>query len=119
MRGLFPVGVGSLQPSGTIVGAGGTGGADQHTLTDAQVPATAIVPLDSNSQPIGDRTVQKSGDGYGFTAQNGDFTSSSSGGRMTDILLRVNGGGGAHPTVPPYRGVYFIKRTSRLYYFIP
>lgn len=117
--GRAPVGVGSLDPSGTAVAVLGTGGKDQVTLTDAMMPTTAIVPLDSNNNPISDRTVQKSGDSFGLPFQNGDFSGSGSGGRMTDVNLRINGGGGAAPTMPPYIGTYFIKRTARVYYLIP
>lgn len=119
MSGRVAVGAGTLQPSGTVIAVDDTGGVDEVTLTDAEVPATAINPLDSNSQPIGDKTVQKSGDGYGFVAQNGDFSGSGSGGRMTDILLQVAGSGGAHENMPPYMTVLFIKPTSRLYYLVP
>lgn len=114
----FPVGVGTFPNAGAVT-VGGTGGEDQHVLTDAEVPATQVVPLDSTNNPTGDKTVQKSGDSFGFSFQNGDFSGSASGGRMTDILLRVNGGGGAHSNLPPYIGIYVIKPTSRLYYLVP
>lgn len=115
LEGRVPVGVGTLQPSGTAVAVTGTGGADEHTLTDDEVPPTAINPLDSNNEPITDKRMQKSGDTFGFSAFNGDFSGEDAGGRMTDILLEVAGGGQPHPNMPPYYGVYFIRWTGRLY----
>ena len=103
----FPVGVGTFAASGTV-SVGGTStstavsGEDKHTLTTAELPAhthtvTAKSGLDINATST--RTLYGSG---------AEFTGSSD----TSSV----GSGAAHNNLPPFVGVYFIKRTSRQYY---
>lgn len=115
----FPVGPGTF-PNTTVVAVGGTGGEDEHVLTDEEVPDTSVVPLDGNGDVYTtNQRFQKSGEVTALSFTNGDFTGTDSGGRMTDVLAKVDGGGEGHNNLPPYIGTYFIKRTSRVYYLIP
>lgn len=100
----MPLGVGTLQPSATVVALGDTGGADEHVQTEAQLAAHVHPPLSPSIQfftqrPSGNNT------GLGGTPlAYGEPTTGSTGSSE------------AMPTVSPYLGVYFIKRTARVYY---
>lgn len=100
----FPVGVGAFAASGAVNVNGTTtstavAGEDQHTLTIAEMPAHThnffpLVTADANNG--GANGVQ-----YGTTAS---------------VSTSSTGGGAAHNNLPPFYGVYFIKRSSRVYY---
>ena len=113
----FPVGVGAFVASGAVAVLGKTTstsivGEDQHTLSAPEIPSHTH-SLGANGKPavFWDNFVQEAGgDGnpsYSFN-QSVPETSTSTGG--------VIGGGGAHNNLPPFYGVYFIKRTIRVYY---
>ena len=100
----FPVGAGTFAASG-VVNVNGTAtstavvGEDQHTLTVPEIPAHThnffpLVTADANNG--GANGVQ-----YGTTA---------------NVATSSTGGGAAHNNLPPFYGVYFIKRTDRVYY---
>ena len=100
----FPVGAGTFAASGAVA-VNGTAtatsivGEDQHTLTVPEIPAHThnffpLVTADANNG--GANGVQ-----YGTTA---------------NVATSSTGGGAAHNNLPPFYGVYFIKRTSRVYY---
>ena len=100
----FPVGAGTFAASG-VVNVNGTAtstavvGEDQHTLTVPEIPAHThnffpLVTADANNG--GANGVQ-----YGTTA---------------NVPTSSTGGGAAHNNLPPFYGVYFIKRTDRVYY---
>ena len=113
----FPVGVGAFAASGAVA-VNGTAtatsivGEDQHTLSAPEIPSHTH-SLGANGKPavFWDNFVQEAGgDGnpsFSFN-QSVPETSTSTGG--------VIGGGGAHNNLPPFYGVYFIKRTARAYY---
>ena len=100
----FPVGVGAFVASGAVAVLGKTtstsiAGEDQHTLTVPEIPAHThnffpLVTADANNG--GANGVQ-----YGTTA---------------NVATSSTGGGAAHNNLPPFYGVYFIKRTIRVYY---
>lgn len=100
----FPVGVGAFAASGTVNVQGTTtttavAGEDQHTLTVPEIPAHThnffpLVTADANNG--GANGVQ-----YGTTA---------------NVATSSTGGGVAHNNLPPFYGVYFIKRSGRVYY---
>ena len=100
----FPVGVGAFVASGAVAVMGTATstsivGEDQHTLTVPEIPAHThnffpLVTADANNG--GANGVQ-----YGTTA---------------NVATSSTGGGAAHNNLPPFYGVYFIKRTSRVYY---
>jgi microcystin-dependent protein len=113
----FPVGVGAFAASGAVAVLGTATstsivGEDQHTLSAPEIPSHTH-SLGANGKPavFWDNFVQEAGgDGnpsFSFN-QSVPETSTSTGG--------VIGGGGAHNNLPPFCGVYFIKRTSRIYY---
>jgi len=106
----FPVGAGTFATSGTIsVGQSttntGVTGEDQHSLTaNENPPHTHDLVLDKVSVPdTGGIDRFPNGDSQEqVTPQT--FTSEES------------GDGAAHNNLPPFYGVYFIKRTARVYY---
>jgi hypothetical protein len=113
----FPVGVGAFVASGAVAVMGKATstaivGEDQHTLSAPEIPSHTH-SLGANGKPavFWDNFVQEAGgDGnpsFSFN-QSVPETSTSTGG--------VIGGGGAHNNLPPFYGVYFIKRTIRVYY---
>ena len=98
---VFPVGVGEFA-SGTEVTKGSTGGIEEVTLTTAQIPEHSH---DFTLNGYNSSQDSNSGNEYGFD------------GKSPQSLKTDNTGSGeAHNNLPPYRGVYFIKRTGRQYY---
>lgn len=105
MRGRFPLGVGTL-PSGTSIAVGTTGGEERHTLTTSEIP-------DHAHNIAGSTTSIIYGAGNLATTVYKPDPSTSSFSTQTD-----GGGDISHNNMPPYYGVYFIYRTSRLYYTV-
>lgn len=108
LSGKFPLGAGTL-PSGTEVDSGTTGGSETVTLTDIQLPEHTHT-----------FTVNKSvtGDDAAGPEQilMADRNINATGGVQPDVTIGGGGSGEAHNNMPPYYGVYFIKRTARQYY---
>jgi hypothetical protein len=100
----FPVGAGTFAASGVVTVGGTTtstavAGEDKHTLTIPEMPSHThsffpLVTADANNG--GANGVQ-----YGTTAS---------------VATTSTGGDAAHNNLPPFYGVYFIKRTARVYY---
>lgn len=119
----FPVGVGTFPLSGTVVGVTGTGGVDQTTIAQANLPnitlsvTTAIVGATGVGSPE-----DVVGATYGSTALAGsgrvvDSTSSDFTGRYYTQGRTEALGTGANLTIlPPYIGTFFIRRTARKFY---
>jgi len=103
----FPVGAGGAY------GVGATGGEAAHTLTSAELPALKLrLPFKGTDGFLG--STDALGDpmtGYGI---NDDPTPKSRQLLTTEAL----GGGGSHNNLPPYLGVYFVRRTSRLFFAV-
>lgn len=95
----FPVGVGTFAHEGSVA-VGDTGGKDQHTLTVSEMP--------SHGHGINGKTFVYS------TA--GGAVNLPAGSTWGYISPTNEGGDDPHTNVPPYLGVFFIKRTARLYY---
>lgn len=93
----FPFGIGTTA-GGTVITEGGTGGTDEETLTVAQIPAHTHDGL-----PRSEVDSTSGGDEHAHFAAGTQLSDST-------------GGGDPHNNLPPYRGVYFIKRTARIYY---
>lgn len=99
---LFPVGVGTFA-SGATVAVTGTGGEEKHTLTTAEMPAHTHTF---------DMEEETSGSGYQMplTEDTPNNTPYATG------TTSSTGGGQSHNNLPPFYGVFFIKRSSRIYY---
>lgn len=125
----FPFGVGNppiALPSGLIVSQGSTGGEEKHTLLATENgPHTHDVSLVT---PVPDKwagsasgagkittgsDALNAGDEAAITANNPFFKTELSGGDATTHVAI------GHQNMPPYVGVYFLKRTNRLYYAVP
>lgn len=100
----FPVGVGTFESAGAVA-VGDTGGKDQVSLTTAQLPEDLGSFVDPVTKAFGKTT------GVGGAAIGGA-------GPWQDLAMAdfIKGGNGdAHENRPPYIGVYFIRRTARIY----
>lgn len=100
-----PLGVGTLPLSGTVVNVGDTGGVDQVTLTTAQMPSHLHTISNAFAAQVGaggGAIVGFAGTGTGVVA-------------TSPVNTNATGGGQPHSNIPPYIGVYFIKRTARIY----
>jgi hypothetical protein len=107
----FPVGPGTF-PSGTVVNPTSAGGEEKVTLTTAQLPA--------HTHPHGDPTANFMS-AYTTTPNQNVYRAFDSG--AGDCSFNENtgitGSDVPHNNVPPYRGIYIIKWTGRLYYNVP
>jgi hypothetical protein len=93
----FLLAAGTL-PSGTVVIPGSTGGHEEITLTEAQLPAH-------------DHTYTGKGD----TGASGDGGAAWVGDGNDDLQTGETGDGEEVNILPPYYGTYIIKRTARIY----
>lgn len=108
LSGRFPLGVGTLE-SGKSVASGDTGGEEKVTLEAAELPPHTH-----------DMTVKQYANHDSSTpnpeqllAANIAVTNASI---TPDVSISGGGDGDAHNNMPPYVGVYFIKRTARIYH---
>lgn len=107
----FPVGVGAFAASGTVSVNGTTtstaiAGEDQHTLVVGEIP--------SHTHQIIDQYINLTQRG---TADTSAFSPTNRSEGTANLLPTTSSGGGAaHNNLPPFYGVYFIKRTTRVYY---
>ena len=106
----FPVGVGTFAASGAVSVQGKTtstsiSGEDQHTLVTSEIPKHAhSMTWDSQDTSGGNQLKTLY---YGPDANVVNDIVKDSG---------IAGGDAAHNNLPPFYGVYFIKRTARVYY---
>lgn len=118
MSARFPVGAGAFAASGTVDAAGtqtGTGvlGEDKHLLIASEIPThnhnvrvetaggaavSNLMCLDFKEKPAGNG--------------NNDFSFQAG----IHVVSDNFGGGLSHNNLPPFYGVYFIKRTARTHY---
>lgn len=106
----FPVGVGAFTASGTVSVNGTTtstaiSGEDQHTLTVAEIPShTHLMTWDSQDTSGGNQLKTL------YLGPDANV--------LNDITKNTGSSGGdtAHNNLPPFYGVYFIKRSGRVYY---
>lgn len=106
---IMPIGVGTL-PAGTVIPQGGTGGEDVHTLLATEMPVhhhTVTQSVDLVLRGAADRDVVVPNWAMGAEADSVYDTSDAGGSAGATV---------PHQNMPPYLGVYFIKRTARKYY---
>lgn len=104
MSGRVPLTPGTLT-SGAVVAVNDTGGSDEVTLAIANIPPHVhTVPLPQNT------TADGSNGQYLISSNSGTQDTGSTGGSGTPPVTQP------FTTMPPYIGVYAIKRTARIYY---
>lgn len=123
--GKFPLGAGTLA-SGTVVAGSGasTGGHESVTIARANLPnETLDVELDIIGSSAGDPGAPVVGSEFGQnesvsgTGKAVDSTSTDVSGRYKPFgQTEALGDGTGLNIMPPYIGVYFVKRTSRKYH---
>jgi len=120
----FPVGVGAFAASGSVAVLGtatstSVVGEDQHLLTTAEMP--------THTHQVSIKTFGHGGEDGARVAADGGTSSPTLTNNVTvfpsstldpdvDAIAANTGGNAAHNNLPPFYGVYFIKRTSRIYY---
>jgi len=119
MSAKFPVGVGDFA-SGSEVELKGSGGEEKHKLTIEEMP-----PHNHANPDAADKNVWHDGQAGPDGTRSKHFGDgpSMAGITFAQNLLKDTGGNSSgvvdgHNNLPPYYGVYFIKRTSRIYYTV-
>lgn len=124
----FPVGAGTNattydgNPASTIA-VKGTGGAERHVLLEAELPEHTHVLANNvgnaNSTPIA-AGEYASANGRGDVDDKWCYALSKSLGDESPNVGKVGetGTDASHQNMPPYYGVRFIKRSSRIYYTV-
>lgn len=104
--GRFPVGPGTI--GSTTIGVGGTGGSGEHTLTLDEIPAHAHPFTAASYIGSGNKTPVKilGDDDWGADTIT---VAPSAGGQSDGTTKAVN-------TLPPYFGIWFIRKTARTHY---
>lgn len=105
MNARFPIGPGTL-PSGLVVPVGGSGGSEEVTLD------LENIPLHDHGIPNKKLVHQVTPNGQLQQTAGNDFTTSTfrAEGGKTDGTTKP------HNNIPPFYGIFAIKRTARLYY---
>jgi hypothetical protein len=99
MAAKIPIGVGTLIDTGTVLALGDTGGEERHTLIEAELPTLTL-----EQGPILRLTYTGPFDVLGGTTCT-----------STPAPYTI-GSDTPHNNMPPYKAIYFIKRTLRKYY---
>jgi len=119
MATKFPMGVGTLD-DGTSVAVTNTGGQERVTLTSTQVPDHQHKGKAYYKASGGTAGSDESGLMDNLYHENSGHTTTSSTTSVAaaGVLTSETVGtiGESHPNLPPYYGVYFIKRTGRQFY---
>lgn len=118
LSGKFPLGVGTL-PSGTAVDSGTTGGSETVTLTSDQLPdhehlGEAYYRISGGTEPSDPSGLATNK----FHENDGHTTNLTNTFTIAGVVTTSTVGttGQAHTNMPPYYGVFFLKRTARQYY---
>lgn len=121
--GRFPVGVGTIQSSGTVVAVTDTGGDDSASIPTASLPPHShyvgidgTTGLATDSQIGTFRTATTNIDFQAATVSNKLGQTRSYG---PDFSAATPPTPPPFPTTPPYYGLYFIRRTTRQNYKVP
>jgi hypothetical protein len=103
----FPVGVGAFA-SAAVVNVRDTGGEEKHELLTAELPTA----LGSLKDPYLSIIAEEPAGNFSLNGTNGAIRKAP----LNDLLK--GGEGTAHNNLPPFIGVYFIRRTARTHYSI-
>lgn len=113
IQARFPVGVGTF-PSGAVVALLGTGGEEKHVLLTAELASHVHIidyaPTSGSVVSPSSGVLRNSGSGGTINVGSGTDTQTGS------LTAQNTGSDTGHNTLPPYIGVYWIKRTARVYY---
>lgn len=108
MDGRMPIGPGTLE-SGTTVNVNDTGGEEKHSLTTAEMPPhTHEFRVNTNDDSGGGGGGSTPDDSDPTVSGNVNSTTASSGGTDGTVV--------AHNNMPPYRGIFFLRKTARTHY---
>jgi len=117
----FPLGIGTLE-SGETIAPGDSGGQERVTLIENELPDHGHVGKAYYRYSGGSYSEDPSGESDNTLHQGSSHTTSPSGnyaesGVRTESIDVASGKfGNSHDNMPPYVGVYFIKRTVREFY---
>jgi hypothetical protein len=109
LSGRFPLGVGTLE-SGTLVAVTDTGGEEKHTLIQDELPDH------EHTLTVNEFNNWDSSNASAAQFLLGDQVVQSANSSKPNVTVDGGGSDEAHNNMPPYYGVYFIKRTARQYY---
>lgn len=106
LNGRFPLGPGTLE-SGTAVAVTNTGGAEKHELVEAELPHIAIQSRQRNDLVDGGGSIALlDHDTVGTVVTVDEFGGDEDGATTP------------HNNMPPYYGIFFIRKTARTHYRI-
>jgi microcystin-dependent protein len=123
----FPLGVGTNPTAydgnpANAVAVGGTGGEERHVLTAAELKKHTHFLANSQAAdvtgvwPTAAQNIAVEGGGAGTADFAYAFSPSKSAAAPDVGLSGETGGDQSHQNMPPFIGVYFIKRTARKFY---
>lgn len=114
LAGKIPIGPGTLPVSTTVLTSGSTGGVDQFTLSQTQLPDVDFQVQVRDGDPLLSSNVI----GYGGGGGVNTTTYAGAGFSGSNTVAASGGNGDPINNMPPYFAIYFIRRTARIWYTI-